>query len=178
VDVTFTIVQADGRTRDVPVKRARTIVGRKPECNIRIPVSSVSREHCEVTLEGDTLSIRDLGSSNGTYVNRERVQQANLKAGDLLGIGPAVFVVRVNGQPAEINAAESRARGAAPEPAVGAAKSQQKPRPAAPATSGAKPSGKPGAPAKSPLGEESDSHDSSVDFDFDEFLKDDDDAKL
>src|SRR4051812_45557258 len=89
VDVIFTIVQADGRTRDVPVKRPRTIVGRKPECNIRIPVSSVSREHCEVTLDGETLSIRDLGSSNGTYVNRDRVQQATLKAGDLLGIGPA-----------------------------------------------------------------------------------------
>jgi pSer/pThr/pTyr-binding forkhead associated (FHA) protein len=171
VDVIFTIVQADGRTRDVPIKRARTIVGRKPECNIRIPVSSISREHCEVTLQGDTLSVRDLGSSNGTYVNRERVQQATLKAGDLLAVGPAVFVVRVDGQPAEINAAEARARGAAPEP-VAAAKAPQT-RPAAPARA-QQPAGKPAAPA--PIG--GDAGDSSVEFDFDEFLTDDDDAKL
>jgi hypothetical protein len=174
VDAILTIVQADGRTRDIPLKRPRTVVGRKPECNIRVPVSSVSREHCEVLLGETEVKIRDLGSSNGTYINRERVQESALKAGDLVGVGPAVFVVRIDGEPAQIDAAQARARGAAPEPVAAASAPQG--RPASPAKPGAKPAPRPGAPAKPTLSDEG--SDSSVDFDFDEFLKDDDDAKL
>lgn len=172
MDATLTVVQADGRMRDVPIRRERTVVGRKPECNIRIPVSSVSREHCEIVMQGESLTIRDLGSSNGTYVNRARVQESTLGAGDLVAVGPAVFVVRIAGKPAQVNAAEARARGAAPEPVTAAAAVPQT-RPAAPARpakAGAGPAKKP-APA-------GDSDDSSVDFDFDEFLKDDEDSKL
>ena len=179
MDVTLVIVLADGRSREVPVKRQRTVVGRKPECNIRVPVSSVSREHCEILLEGEKLTIRDLGSSNGTYVNRQRVQEATLGAGDLVGLGPAVFVVKVGGKPDQIDPKDARARGAAPEPMSAAAPPQA--RPAAPAKAGAKPSGKPASPAPKPVPAkgEDDSGDSSVDFDFDEFLKDDDeDGKL
>jgi predicted component of type VI protein secretion system len=176
VDAILTIVQADGRTQDIRLKRPRTVVGRKPECNIRVPVSSVSREHCEVLLTDDAVQVRDLGSSNGTYINRERVQEATLKAGDLLGVGPAVFVLRIDGQPAKIDAAQARARGAAPEPVAAAPAPMG--RPASPTKPvPAKPAGKP-APAKPSLSDEGESDDSSVDFDFDEFLKDDDDAKL
>jgi len=173
-------VLADGRSREVPLKRQRTVVGRKPECNIRVPVSSVSREHCEILLDGDKLTIRDLGSSNGTYVNGQRVQDSPLAAGDLVGIGPAVFVLKIDGKPAHIDPKDARARGAAPEPMSAAAAPQA--RPAAPVKAGAKPAaqqaGKPGAPAPKPVPAKGadESGDSSVDFDFDEFLKDDDDS--
>ena len=44
-------------------------IGRHDDCQIRIRSSQVSRRHCEVLPEGDTLMVRDLGSSNGTFVN-------------------------------------------------------------------------------------------------------------
>ena len=164
MDVTLTIVHADGRTRDVPLRRPRTVIGRKPDCNIRVPVSSVSREHCEIKVDGDRVVVHDLGSSNGTYINRERIQaEATLSPGDLLAVGPAVFVVRIDGDPAKIDAKQARSRGAAPEPVAAAAAPSSRP-----ASPGAK------AGARKP----GDAGDSSVDFDFDEFLKDDDEERL
>ena len=50
---------------------------------------------------GETVRVEDLGSSNGTYRNGERVQQAELAAGDTLQIGPVVFVLQVDGFPAD-----------------------------------------------------------------------------
>jgi pSer/pThr/pTyr-binding forkhead associated (FHA) protein len=53
------------------------------------------------------VSVRDLGSSNGTYVNRKRITQQELAPGDLLSLGEMVFVVRVDGRPASIDTEDS-----------------------------------------------------------------------
>lgn len=172
VEVTLVAVTADGSKRDIPMKRARLVIGRKPECDVRIPVPSVSREHCEVRVEGGKVVVKDLGSSNGTYVNRERVQETELAPGHLIGVGPAVFVVRIDGNPARIEPELSFAKGSAPEPA--AATSAPAARPQSPA----KP-GKP-APAKSIVDDDDDDDlkdkDGSSEFDFD-FMDDDDEKK-
>jgi pSer/pThr/pTyr-binding forkhead associated (FHA) protein len=47
------------------------------------------------------VTIRDLGSSNGTYLNQERVDEAKLSAGDLVAIGSLVFLVQIDGSPEE-----------------------------------------------------------------------------
>jgi len=63
-------------------------IGRHDDCVIRIRSAQVSRRHCELYEDGDKLMLRDLGSSNGTYVNGKRVLgQQSLKAGDVLTIG-------------------------------------------------------------------------------------------
>src|SRR6266853_1332030 len=51
VEVTLVAVKTDGSQHEVVMKRARLVIGRKKECDIRIPVPSVSREHCEVRVE-------------------------------------------------------------------------------------------------------------------------------
>jgi pSer/pThr/pTyr-binding forkhead associated (FHA) protein len=63
-------------------------IGRHDDCLIRIRSSQVSRRHCELHLDNDKLLLRDLGSSNGTFVNGKRVlgQQA-LNPGDVLTVG-------------------------------------------------------------------------------------------
>ena len=48
---------------------------------------TVSRRHVEVRRSGEKFSVRDLGSLNGTYVNRERVEETELASGDELQIG-------------------------------------------------------------------------------------------
>lgn len=102
MDVSLVMFKADGTRREFPLSKSRVIVGRKNSCDLRIPLNSVSRQHCELTVDGDTLKVRDLGSSNGTYHNSERVQEADLGPGDELVIGPVVFTVMIDGEPTQI----------------------------------------------------------------------------
>src|SRR6185437_15837835 len=71
-------------------------IGRAPESDIVIPDTSASRNHAELHRDGGDLRIVDLGSSNGTYVNGQRVKETRLSEGDIVGIGSSVF--RLAGQ--------------------------------------------------------------------------------
>jgi predicted component of type VI protein secretion system len=198
VNVTLVAVDSEGKTRDAVMKRARLVIGRKEGCDIRIPVASVSREHCEFRVEDGKLLLRDMGSSNGTYVNRQRIHESPLSPGDLVSVGPAVFVIRIDGAPDKIDAAASFAQGSPPQPV--AAASSPGSRPASPRAEtkvmppaqkpGAKPAGaaKPAAGKPKPLADEEDEFDlrapagdpsdSSIsDMDFDFLDEDDEDKK-
>lgn len=61
--------------------------GRHPQSHIFLDDITVSRRHAEIVREPDGYSVRDTGSLNGTYLNRERVESAKLKDGDELQIG-------------------------------------------------------------------------------------------
>jgi pSer/pThr/pTyr-binding forkhead associated (FHA) protein len=98
--VSLVLCQEDGKSKEVSLPKPVVIVGRQTDCTIRIPSSSVSRHHCEVRVEGGVPRVKDLGSSNGTYVNRRRVNETELAPGDLLCVGGFVFLVRVDGKPA------------------------------------------------------------------------------
>jgi hypothetical protein len=67
--------------------RLRTLIGRSPECDVFLDDVTVSRRHAELVREGNVFSIRDLGSLNGTYVNRKRIESAQLTDGDEVQIG-------------------------------------------------------------------------------------------
>ena len=78
-----------------------TSLGRHDDCVIRIKSSQVSRRHCELFEVGGQLMLRDLGSSNGTYVNGKRVTgEQPVKHGDELTVGAVTFRVAKIGQPA------------------------------------------------------------------------------
>ena len=66
---------------------ARTLVGRSPDCDIFLDDVTVSRRHAELLHEGESFTIRDLGSLNGTFVNRQRVESAQLQDDDEVQIG-------------------------------------------------------------------------------------------
>jgi len=77
-----------------------TSIGRHDDCVIRIKSSQVSRRHCEIFEMGGQLMIRDLGSSNGTFVNGKRVMgQQALKPGDEMTVGAVTLRVARLGQP-------------------------------------------------------------------------------
>jgi len=65
----------------------RTLIGRSPECDVFLDDVTVSRRHAELMLEGETFTIRDLGSLNGTYVNRKRIESVVLEDDDEVQIG-------------------------------------------------------------------------------------------
>ena len=64
-----------------------TLIGRSPECDVFLDDVTVSRRHSELVREGDRFSIRDLGSLNGTYVNRRRIESVVLENDDEVQIG-------------------------------------------------------------------------------------------
>ena len=66
---------------------AITTTGRHPDSDIFLDDVTVSRKHAVFEQEGDTFVVRDVGSLNGTYVNRERIDSAVLRAGDEVQIG-------------------------------------------------------------------------------------------
>ncbi len=66
----------------------RTLIGRSPECHVFLDDVTVSRRHAEIVHEDDErYVIRDLGSLNGTFVNRRRIESAELSADDEVQIG-------------------------------------------------------------------------------------------
>src|SRR3954464_10376577 len=64
-----------------------TTAGRHPESDIFLDDVTVSRRHAEFHRDGGVFTVRDVGSLNGTYVNRERVETATLSNGDEVQIG-------------------------------------------------------------------------------------------
>jgi hypothetical protein len=99
--VVMVMFRADGQRRSFSVTRDITVVGRREDCDLRIPLGDVSRKHCRMIMDGENIRVEDLGSSNGTFKNGERIQQTELQAGDTLQVGPVVFVLQVDGNPAD-----------------------------------------------------------------------------
>jgi EAL domain-containing protein (putative c-di-GMP-specific phosphodiesterase class I) len=85
-------------------------VGRRAGLDLVLPSDSVSKQHAVIYKDGETLRVRDLGSTNGTWVNEERVDDTAVRVGDILHF--AEFEFRIGTQPLEP---------AAPEPAGGPA---------------------------------------------------------
>ena len=69
------------------------VIGRAPEADISVAADEISRRHALVKPAGDGLSVEDLGSSNGTYINNRRVQQGFLSPGDELRLDAVRFIV-------------------------------------------------------------------------------------
>ena len=101
MQVVLIMLRNGGERRSFSVVRNLTTIGRREDCDLRIPVGDVSRKHCRLVLSADNLRVQDLGSSNGTFVNGQQVQDAFLNAGDTVSVGPVNFVVQVDGVPAE-----------------------------------------------------------------------------
>jgi pSer/pThr/pTyr-binding forkhead associated (FHA) protein len=101
MDVVLVMFKADGEKRKFSVTRDMTVIGRREDCDLRIPLGDVSRKHCRLIKDGDVVRIEDLGSSNGTYHDGEKIKDATLFAGSSVRIGPVTFVVQIDGVPAE-----------------------------------------------------------------------------
>jgi len=102
MDVLLVMFKANGKRHDFPLSKPTTVLGRGHGCGLRIPLSSVSREHCQVEVRNDGVWLSDLGSSNGTFYNGDRVVESKLDAGDTIMIGPVHFTVVIDGDPSSV----------------------------------------------------------------------------
>ena len=102
MNVKLVMFKQDGQRRDFELKKETATLGRNTDCDFQIPLANVSRRHSQLMIKDDKLFVRDLGSSNGTFVNNKRVQEAQLNPGDTLVLGPVIFIIVIDGEPEEI----------------------------------------------------------------------------
>ena len=74
-----------GRTLELAVDK--TTIGRVEDNTFPILEPSVSSHHCEILLKGSDVVVRDLNSTNGTFINGEKITEATLKPGQILRLG-------------------------------------------------------------------------------------------
>lgn len=105
-----------GRSIELTVER--TTVGRVEENTVQIADASISSRHAEILLRGTDIVIRDLNSTNGTFINNEKISEATLKPGQTLRFGQVEMKLD-DGKPVGGPAAPAYApsAGAAPAPA-------------------------------------------------------------
>lgn len=122
MDVNLVLFKKDGSQASFSLPSNITVIGRRHDCDLCIPLMPVSRKHCELSLNNDTLEIRDLNSRFGTFLNGKRINEAVGKAGDYIRIGPLTFLLQIDGEPKEIippkQVAKKPAPKAAPEKAL------------------------------------------------------------
>jgi pSer/pThr/pTyr-binding forkhead associated (FHA) protein len=88
----------------IEIKLPQFLIGRDQQCHLRPASALISKRHCALIQRDDKAFIRDFGSTNGTFVNDDRVEgERELKHDDQLKIGPIMFVVRL-----ELTAAAAR----------------------------------------------------------------------
>ena len=101
MQVVLVMFRADGARKSFPLSRDITVIGRREDCDLRIPLTEISRKHCRIVKEAGVVRIEDLGSSNGTYHNGNRIQEIEIQAGDVIQIGPVAFACQIDGFPAD-----------------------------------------------------------------------------
>ena len=88
----------------IPLQTKKFLVGREQDCQLRPSSESVSRHHCVFTMDEFSVRLRDLGSTNGTFVNGQRVQgQAILQPGDRILIGKLEFEIAIHDSVAAVH---------------------------------------------------------------------------
>ena len=117
MEVKLVLTGGKSAGREVPVAGPEFLSGRSEECHLRPQSSRVSRRHTMIVVREGYVAVRDLGRSNGTYVNDEKIDdEKELKNGDRLKVGPLEFevqlAVRVGGKkrPKVHNVQEAAAR--------------------------------------------------------------------
>jgi pSer/pThr/pTyr-binding forkhead associated (FHA) protein len=130
MDANLVLFKKDGSKKAFSLPSDLTVIGRRHDCDLCIPLRVVSRKHCQLSQNNDTIKIRDLDSKSGTFVNGKRISDATIEAGDYITIGPLTFLLQIDGEPKEIKP---------PQTAKPAAKKESAPKSPAESPSGSFP---------------------------------------
>jgi pSer/pThr/pTyr-binding forkhead associated (FHA) protein len=96
----------------IPLAAGRFLIGREEDCHLRPGNDLVSRHHCVFKMDEYTVRVRDLGSTNGTFVNGERLRgEVMLNTGDKVRVGTLEFEVVIGEGAAEAEQASATLEG-------------------------------------------------------------------
>ncbi|MFC1739017.1 FHA domain-containing protein [Planctomycetota bacterium] len=101
MNANLVLIKKNGQ-KAFPLSSNITVIGRRHNCDLRIPLMAVSKKHCQLIFDNGKVEIRDLNSANGIIVNNKKVDESPLKAGDSIKIGPLKFVLQVDGVPGKV----------------------------------------------------------------------------
>ena len=79
------------RVKSIQLDQTSLTIGRADDAGVQIDSTKVSREHAQIVLEGDHYRLRDLHSTNGTFVNGERITEKLLAPGDVIAVADTQF---------------------------------------------------------------------------------------
>jgi DNA-binding NtrC family response regulator len=96
VKTTLIVLRGNPRGIEIPLKDRGALVGRDANCQIRLTSNLVSKQHCRIEVTEGCVTLTDVGSRNGTFLNDERITRSvQLKHGDQIRVGDFLFGVRV-----------------------------------------------------------------------------------
>ena len=84
-------IEAEGVPRAVALTREVCVAGARDPVNLKLPSKRVSRTHALFVADRDAIYLRDLASRNHTYLNDQKIREAVLRNGDVIGLGPLTF---------------------------------------------------------------------------------------
>jgi predicted component of type VI protein secretion system len=94
MDVTLKVIDGAKTGAKVAIKKSEFVIGRSQSCHLCAGSSAVSRQHCAILRDETRVSIKDLGSRNGTLVNGKKIDgEVELASGDEIAIGPLKFMI-------------------------------------------------------------------------------------
>ena len=90
-EMCLVVIYGDDLGKRYTLVHKTTVIGRSESANIELDDDAVSRNHALIVDAGDHVMLKDLDSTNGTYMNDARVSEVHLKEGDLFKIGGTIF---------------------------------------------------------------------------------------
>jgi pSer/pThr/pTyr-binding forkhead associated (FHA) protein len=100
--VVLTPGKSEGKV--IPITLSQFLIGRDPQCQLRPASQSISKRHCALLVRGGKVFLRDLDSTNGTFVNEQPVKgEVELHHGDKMKLGPLLFGVHIEAAPSVSN---------------------------------------------------------------------------
>jgi pSer/pThr/pTyr-binding forkhead associated (FHA) protein len=89
--------------KSIPITLSQFLIGRDPHCQLRPANPMISNRHCAILTRGQQVLLRDFESTNGTFVNDERlIGERELQTGDSIRIGPLAFEINIE-RPVPVN---------------------------------------------------------------------------
>jgi len=98
MEAKLVVVRGRPLGKELHLSEGEFLIGRGKDCKLRPNSELVSRHHCCVTLDERKVFVREMGSTNGTFVNGKRIEdEVEARNGDMVTVGPLTFAVCVTG---------------------------------------------------------------------------------
>jgi len=101
MEVNLIVVEGRRLGEVIPVNRRRFLIGRDESCQLRPRNPAISKQHCALTVRGRTVSVEDMGSTNGTLVNDRCLKNGDkvqVSDGDRLQVGQLIFTIQISAE--------------------------------------------------------------------------------
>ncbi len=113
-EMTRLVISAGDKTWEIPFTEDAIHIGRDPKSDVVLDHPKVSRDHARIERRGDRFVLKDLQSSNGTFLGDQRIEEVDLKSGDSIQVGEARMVFKMGFEPEELTLIEPPRSGEKP----------------------------------------------------------------